>query len=688
MNPSIRVLKWGATAAILLCSFSWASLVAQSATLDSLHQVLAAAKHDSSRVACWQEIARYHLYHEIDSAQQYIDTALYTLRHRPGLKALESRVNFHKYSLMKAFVHHGKWQIDTAAHYYRQAMELTRRVGNEDGHIEVSMNYLALLLQAKSSQLDAALSEFLSWVDTLDSPTAREGQYMGRYYQARSLGERRVYGKAAEICIDLLNFPDSAAQAKYRDGTLNTLSLLLLKTKNESLARKYFRLALGAKSLPGFLRAQVFNNLASTFFSERQFDSLSHYVNLALAEPYAHEDNKCQSYHLLARAAHWQKDYEEAAKWLRLSKKHGANIENINIYIESLLIEKDLLFNTGKYSEAQAVLNQLAALLQSKPEQFTLEQKLLYHKQWLEQYGYDRGGQGVIEALGQLFLLQDSILKSSTDEAINELTIQYEAERTEQENRLLRQERSLQQIQLVKQRYYLASSILAVLLAGLLALIYYRSYRKKERNNQQLALRNEQIELYARDLQHRTRGQFNIVTALLHVQQTTAKDLTAKEVLHQSENQLRALATINKRLSFDRERSTLLKDSISEIAQNQQFNGELILGKNISLDLQLPEIQLDEDKVLWLGLIVNELMTNSIKYAFRQELKPGISIKLALKPQGYAEFYYQDNGKFQQKKSNSGEGMGLIHKMVEQLNGQAQINTNNSFSFLLRFLIG
>jgi two-component sensor histidine kinase len=119
-----------------------------------------------------------------------------------------------------------------------------------------------------------------------------------------------------------------------------------------------------------------------------------------------------------------------------------------------------------------------------------------------------------------------------------------------------------------------------------------------------------------------------------------------------------------------------VEDMYREIAT--VFNNPNI---KINARFDIPEIYLDLDTAIPLGLIINELFTNSFKYAFSKEQQGNINIGLQKIEEGNYTFTYEDNGpglppEFNFEKSKT-LGFRLIKILSKQLSGKAAYETHN-----------
>ena len=118
-----------------------------------------------------------------------------------------------------------------------------------------------------------------------------------------------------------------------------------------------------------------------------------------------------------------------------------------------------------------------------------------------------------------------------------------------------------------------------------------------------------------------------------------------------------------------------------------EIRNSLDLKENIMYETMIDSVRLDVSIAIPIGLILNELITNSIKHAFHEVEKPNISITLT-KKDGLIELVMKDNGMgttLENLNENTGIGMSLIQSLVDQIEGKYTFEVNNGVSFKLIF---
>ena len=221
--------------------------------------------------------------------------------------------------------------------------------------------------------------------------------------------------------------------------------------------------------------------------------------------------------------------------------------------------------------------------------------------------------------------------------------------------------------------------VLSVLmLAGVLGLGRILIERKKNQQKIQNLLKEK--DLLLKEVHHRIKNNMNTVCSLLELQGATVKDENSREIIANAGNRVRSMFHLYNRIYQSdnfQEVSTgdYFQSLIDEIIENSN-SGDL----NIARKLEIEDFRIDIQKIYYLGIIINELITNSIKYAFDGIQNPVLFITMK-KDNETAYISVKDNGTGfspdNKKIKNSGFGMKLIYNLIEELNAEILINSEN-----------
>ena len=190
-----------------------------------------------------------------------------------------------------------------------------------------------------------------------------------------------------------------------------------------------------------------------------------------------------------------------------------------------------------------------------------------------------------------------------------------------------------------------------------------------------------------KEVHHRVKNNLQIISSILNLQSTSVSDKQTLDLLKNSQDRIRSMSLIHELLYQTKDFSTInFLEYIRSISTNlfQSYNQ----NKNIDLVLELQPVALDLDLAIPCGLIINELITNSLKYAF--EITGSGEVKIILSQLGDEVLLtIEDNGKgfpttidFRDTESL---GMQLVVSLVDQIDGEIKLESVSGTKYELRF---
>jgi len=277
--------------------------------------------------------------------------------------------------------------------------------------------------------------------------------------------------------------------------------------------------------------------------------------------------------------------------------------------------------------------------------------------------------------------LRDSTASVQSDAAISELRTQYETEK--KEATIAAQEHELSQQRLVQ---WLSIGV-AVLLAGFL-FFGYRSYRARTKTNQLLAAKNAENELLLKEIHHRVKNNLEIVSSLLALQSNQIDDKGIKDAMQEGQNRVQSIGIVHQKLYQGENLGAIeMKDYFLNLSENilDSFGAE----DRVTIECAMDQLDVDIDTAVPLGLIVNELLNNALKYAFPDGRKGKIQIKLKKNIDQTLHLEIADDGVGKSGLiQGTGFGTQLVSLLTRQLSGSMHEEVNNGtivyFNFKLK----
>jgi len=199
-------------------------------------------------------------------------------------------------------------------------------------------------------------------------------------------------------------------------------------------------------------------------------------------------------------------------------------------------------------------------------------------------------------------------------------------------------------------------------------------------------------ELLLREIHHRVKNNLQIISSLLKLQAYIANDERVTDALKESQSRVYAMASIHEILYGSGGLASIdIRSYISNLAKTI-FQAYGASRERIDLEVEIEDIKLGIDQAVPLGLLINELVSNSLKYAFPGNRAGQIIIKIQALDQGELECIVGDNGAGIQEKldwrSTDTLGFKLVKILGEnQLDGITNLDLVNGTHFSVRFKI-
>jgi two-component system, sensor histidine kinase PdtaS len=298
--------------------------------------------------------------------------------------------------------------------------------------------------------------------------------------------------------------------------------------------------------------------------------------------------------------------------------------------------------------------------------------------------------------------ISDSIFNATKTKQFQQLEIEYETGKKQDSIKLmdkdisfLTQKNNLQRANLKQANLIRNVTIALVVLALLSIILLYRQYRHKQKSSNLISRKNGQLqhlltekEWLLKEIHHRVKNNLQIVMSLLNSQSAYINNEPALTAIHDSQHRVHAMSLIHQKLYNSENLSSI--DMSLYIREMVSYLGESFnTGQRIRFEFAIAPLEVDVSQAVPLGLILNEAITNSIKYAFPDGRTGTISISLSnMSPNQYL-LVISDNGvgmsqQFSNKKPGS-LGMSLMEGLSEDLDGKFSIENNNGTTIKVLF---
>lgn len=205
---------------------------------------------------------------------------------------------------------------------------------------------------------------------------------------------------------------------------------------------------------------------------------------------------------------------------------------------------------------------------------------------------------------------------------------------------------------------------------------------------EQLKASLQEKEVLLKEVHHRVKNNLQIICSLLKLQSSSIKDESARSLFNDSYNRVRSMALIHENLYQSSDLAKIdLANYINNLVANLSHSYSVSLS-GINFQVEVEEIWLDVDTAIPCGLIINELVSNSIKYAFENPALGKINISFSKLNNDFC-LIVRDNGvglppELDIKKSTS-LGLKLVYNLAKQLKGRIEVKNLNGTYFKIKF---
>ncbi|WP_233553615.1 tetratricopeptide repeat-containing sensor histidine kinase [Algoriphagus lacus] len=402
--------------------------------------------------------------------------------------------------------------------------------------------------------------------------------------------------------------------------------------------------------------------------------------SIQIGEKYGFYNNLSDSYIALSDLNAQKGNFEYSLSSGLKALKYAELLENGFMIMRSYLSLGRASNAAGNFPEAVDFLkNSIQAATPSFGDKYFLSLVYLELSKALEgNKQFDKA----LEATRTYDQLRQEVFTAETNNQISNL--ETEMELSQKENTI-----KLQEAQLARNRILQVSiMILSGLLLGFL-FVLYRIFLRKKKYSHLLEKKNLEKEFLLKEIHHRVKNNLETISSLLALQTSKIKNKEFQEIMEETQNRVHSMGMIHKRLYQGENMKSIEMKGFFESLGNYSIDTFDVPNK-VKFYTEMEPLELDVDWAIPIGLIVNELISNSIKYAFPDNRQGKISVKL-IEKESRLLLQVADNGiGMPENPTIHGTGFGseLIRLLTRQLDGKMtlfnQAGTKVSFEFLMQ----
>ncbi|WP_047245022.1 tetratricopeptide repeat-containing sensor histidine kinase [Maribacter thermophilus] len=398
---------------------------------------------------------------------------------------------------------------------------------------------------------------------------------------------------------------------------------------------------------------------------------------IIIGERYGFYNNLSDVYISLVELYTYLGEYDNASEAGKNAVKYAELLENNFMIMRSWLAVGKLQNIQENYSEAiKSISTSLKVATKDFGDAYYLSDA---YKELANAYANERDYKNAYNAFSEYDSLKREVFTAEADHRISELRTEFDV--AKKENTI-----ALQEIQIKKQqsRQQLITVITFLLL--LLLLLAYKAISNNIKKNKLLESKNAEKEFLLKEIHHRVKNNLETVSSLLSLQASLIEDPEILEAMEQSQQRVHSMGMIHQKLYLGEKLATIeMKDYFNNLSD--YIIHSFGKGEQIDVNIVMDEVELEIDVAIPIGLIVNELITNSLKYAFPNNNKGNIVLSLA-KNNGQLVLLVRDDGVglFNKNlKKGTGFGTHLVNLLVKQLDGKMVLLTDHGTSVQIQF---
>jgi len=560
------------------------------------------------------------------------------------------------------------------AYDYAESKGLKKQMGWASTALGVSSWY--------QSNMNKSIAYFSESTKIYEELGDKYGQASSLMNTANIYADQGNFIRAIESHTNSLKIYEQLGEKSSMADCYNNIGVIHHDRENYKEALIYFRKSLEIMKAEGKSEgiSRGYNNVGSVYENLKNLEKAEEYYlrSLAIREESNNQYGIAQSLGNLGGIFRIQGKIEEAMEYHQKSLVIRQKLKN-NQGISSSMNAIALNFiEQKKYRQAILYGNSALELGQEAKRVVTIRDasKALY-----EAYK----GLGEFEnamKMHELFTqTRDSIISEKNQKEILRQEFKYQYDKKKLADSLAFAKRKEIDALAYQNKLDKELNIRRVLYAGLvflflLGFVFFRGYQRKKMVNKlivaqrnDLARKNKEKTAMLKEIHHRVKNNLQVVNSLLRLQSREFEDEHAISMFKEAQDRVLSMALLHEKM--------YRSDDLKHIDVREHINllvEDLIksyaVGKIIDLDVNIEELDIGIQTLVPLGLIINEMISNALKYAFKGKNEGVITINIMLLKKDSFEMIIGDDGiGLKGEEESKGIGTKLIQIFTQQLNG-------------------
>lgn len=470
----------------------------------------------------------------------------------------------------------------------------------------------------------------------------------------------------------------------YLSSLYHTLGVMFHTTDNYEKAKQYYNLSLKKAEEKGdtILIKKCLINLGSVHSSLEEFDRAEAYMKQSLLID-AEREMDYTTYGNLGYLYVKRGLYDKAIPVLLKATEINPDNPDPDLNLYFLLHAKTMAKDS---SQMKAALQRAKKAAESG--NYGLRDQSLLYRNIADYLAFTGKYKDALYYRDKYIQVFEEIKEKQRDQIVLDLETKYETEKKDAQLKVLQleTEKRAQQVKL-----YLFTAVAGILLALIVGFFLIKNNEKNKlltRQKQQLEENVEEIKLLLREIHHRVKNNLQVITSLLNIQQRSITDKTALEAIQESKNRIKSMGLIHQNFYENRNLAEIDTRQYIEKLVGQLLDNYSTGNQPLELQTSVEDLNMDMDTLVPLGLIINEMVSNTLKHAFEEKQNGLLSISLK-KESDIFILTISDNGSglndLKTLEESQSFGFSMIQAFVKKLNGTLHLADTEGTTFVLEF---
>lgn len=219
-------------------------------------------------------------------------------------------------------------------------------------------------------------------------------------------------------------------------------------------------------------------------------------------------------------------------------------------------------------------------------------------------------------------------------------------------------------------------------------MVLFQDITEQKKSQYKVEASLKEKELLLKEIHHRVKNNLQIISSLLNLQSSYIDDKKTLDIFRDSQNRVKSMALIHEELYRTPNLSKIhfkqyVENLVAHLYQSYRYT-----SKSLEIIVNSDEVFLDIETAIPLGLIINELVSNSLKYAFRDREKGKILIELITEGEFYTLILSDDGVGLPQNINFSNQttlGLQIVLSLIEQIDAILDVENSNGVKFIIKF---